>query len=148
MCVYYLTGKRPLLMLAYMGTPDTGHMDDFTRLSCVCSLENIWLHIAGVSLSNLVLPHRQNFSSLTSIVTQGNSLTLDIGLWFGLPTLPNVTLYKESDAVISNRDIMHKLIGLKTKQEYLLPIVVWTTILSIGKYTSGRFLVILDKYSI
>ncbi|KAI6649714.1 hypothetical protein LOD99_6504 [Oopsacas minuta] len=126
-------GRRPLLLLAYLGTPDTGHTDNFSRLSCVCSLENIWLHLAGISLSNLVLSHRQNLSSLTSIVTQGNSLTLDIGLWFGLPTLPNVTLYKENDAVISNRDIMHKLIGLKNKQEYLLPIVVWTTILSIGR---------------
>ena len=117
-----------------MGTPETGHTDDFTRLSFICSMENIWLHISGVSLSNLVLSYRQNLSDLTGVVSHGNSLTLDIGLWFGLPTLPNVTLYKETEDIISNRSVMQKLLGICTKQEYLLPIVVWTTILSIGNY--------------
>lgn len=84
--------RRPLLMVANAGSPAVGHVDNLPRLQELCKLHDIWLHIEGHSIAGLSLV------SVPSLpVRIGDSMTLPIGSWFGVPSLPCVTLYKAGE---------------------------------------------------
>jgi hypothetical protein len=55
----------------------------------VCRKLNVWLHLEGHALAALALLDDESKSPPT-----GDSLSLTIGSWIGVPAVPFVTLYK------------------------------------------------------
>ncbi|XP_005110945.1 putative pyridoxal-dependent decarboxylase domain-containing protein 2 [Aplysia californica] len=90
--------KTPVLLVAYAGTPIVGHVDNLQRLQEIAKTNNIWLHVEGNNLATLTL-----FSVPTSVesAVSGDSLTLDLSKWLGVPALPYITLFKDSDATLT-----------------------------------------------
>ncbi|KZC08255.1 Pyridoxal-dependent decarboxylase domain-containing protein 1 [Dufourea novaeangliae] len=80
----------PLLVLAEAGSVLTGHCDNIARLRAICDKYNVWLHLRGHSLAALALN-----SSAKDLVS--DSITLPLGIWLGIPSLPVVTLYRLTD---------------------------------------------------
>ncbi|XP_033734723.1 putative pyridoxal-dependent decarboxylase domain-containing protein 2 [Pecten maximus] len=89
--------KTPTLLVAYAGTPLTGHVDDVDKLQDICKKNSIWLHVEGNNLATLTL-----VSVPTSILSckAGDSMTISLGKWLGIPGLPHATLYKASDPAL------------------------------------------------
>ncbi|KYN07647.1 Pyridoxal-dependent decarboxylase domain-containing protein 1 [Cyphomyrmex costatus] len=84
----------PLLVLAEAGSVLTGHCDNITRLRAICDKYNVWLHLRGHSLAALALNNSAKDLQPSKIA---DSITLPLGLWFGIPSLPVVTLYRLAD---------------------------------------------------
>ena len=40
-------GKTPLMLIAYAGTPVSGHTDNLSRLREICTQSGVWLHVEG-----------------------------------------------------------------------------------------------------
>ncbi|EEB16419.1 group II plp decarboxylase, putative [Pediculus humanus corporis] len=80
------SNKVILLLFADAGTPITGHMDDLFSLQELCQKEDIWLHVKGHNLAAL---------TLMNALKIGDSLTLALGAWLGIPGLPTVTFYRQ-----------------------------------------------------
>lgn len=55
----------------------------------LCRKHDVWLHLEGHALAGLCL-----LDPTTPGVPTGDSLSLTIGSWLGVPALPFVTLYK------------------------------------------------------
>ncbi|OWF47610.1 putative pyridoxal-dependent decarboxylase domain-containing protein 2 [Mizuhopecten yessoensis] len=89
--------KTPALLVAYAGTPLTGQVDDVDHLQDICRKNSIWLHVEGNNLATLTL-----VSVPTSILSckAGDSMTVSLGKWLGIPGLPHATLYKSSDPAL------------------------------------------------
>ena len=83
----------PLLVLAEAGSVLTGHCDNIARLRAICDKYNVWLHLRGHSLAALAL--NNTAKDLPSKVA--DSITLPLGIWLGIPSLPVVTLYRLAD---------------------------------------------------
>ncbi|XP_031828116.1 pyridoxal-dependent decarboxylase domain-containing protein 1 [Nomia melanderi] len=83
----------PLLVLAEAGSVLTGHCDNIARLRAICDKYNVWLHLRGHSLAALALNNLAK--DLPSKVA--DSITLPLGIWLGIPSLPVVTLYRLTD---------------------------------------------------
>ncbi|XP_011639939.1 pyridoxal-dependent decarboxylase domain-containing protein 1 [Pogonomyrmex barbatus] len=83
----------PLLVLAEAGSVLTGHCDNITRLRAICDKYNVWLHLRGHSLAALAL--NNSAKDLPSKIA--DSITLPLGTWLGIPSLPVVTLYRLAD---------------------------------------------------
>ena len=71
----------------------------------ICNRHDVWLHIEGHALAGLALldgepktedGNKNNSETRKTIkhVPVGDSLSLTIGSWLGIPALPFVTLYK------------------------------------------------------
>ena len=71
----------------------------------ICSQHDVWLHMEGHALAGLALLDEEskieedgNTESETKKTIKhipvGDSLSLTIGSWLGIPALPFVTLYK------------------------------------------------------
>ena len=71
----------------------------------ICARHDVWLHMEGHALAGLALlnedskaeeDNEENAEKKTKIksVPVGDSLSLTIGSWLGIPALPFVTLYK------------------------------------------------------
>lgn len=72
----------------------------------ICDRHDVWLHMEGHALAGLALldaesklseePENNSEDRKTTKLTVpvGNSLSLTIGSWLGIPALPFVTLYK------------------------------------------------------
>ena len=41
------SAKTPVLVIAYAGTPLTGHVDDIDKINDICKANNMWVHIEG-----------------------------------------------------------------------------------------------------
>ena len=41
------SAKTPVLVIAYAGTPLTGHVDDIDKINEICRENNMWVHIEG-----------------------------------------------------------------------------------------------------
>ncbi|XP_014230081.1 putative pyridoxal-dependent decarboxylase domain-containing protein 2 [Trichogramma pretiosum] len=83
----------PVLLLAEAGSVLTGHCDNIVRLKELCDKYNVWLHLRGDSLAALALNN-----SMKDLSTKiAHSITLPLGIWLGIPSLPCVTLYKLVD---------------------------------------------------
>ncbi|XP_078042085.1 pyridoxal-dependent decarboxylase domain-containing protein 1 [Augochlora pura] len=83
----------PLLVLAEAGSVLTGHCDNIARLRAICDKYNVWLHLRGHSLAALAL--NNSAKDLPSKIA--DSITLPLGIWLGIPSLPVVTLYRLTD---------------------------------------------------
>ncbi|XP_064633876.1 putative pyridoxal-dependent decarboxylase domain-containing protein 2 isoform X2 [Lineus longissimus] len=93
------SGKTPLLMIAYAGTPLVGEVDNLPRLQEICKKDNIWLHLEGHHLATLSW-----FSVPTAVqpATSGDSMTVSLGQWLGLPGVPYTTIYKSAEPPIAH----------------------------------------------
>ena len=72
----------------------------------ICSRHDVWLHMEGHALAGLALldaepkiteeteTQSEDKKATNHTVPVGNSLSLTIGSWLGIPALPFVTLYK------------------------------------------------------
>lgn len=49
------SGRTPLIVIADVGTPITGHVDNILRIQSLCKTHDIWLHLRGHSLAALAL---------------------------------------------------------------------------------------------
>ena len=41
------SAKTPVLVIAYAGTPLTGHVDDIDKINEICRENSMWVHIEG-----------------------------------------------------------------------------------------------------
>ncbi len=57
----------------------------------MCQKHNVWLHLEGHALAALAL-----LNANTKAPPTGDSLSLTIGSWLGVPAVPFVTVYKVS----------------------------------------------------
>jgi len=92
------SGKVPVLVISFAGTPLLGRVDNISRLSEICRQHDVWLHLEGSSLTMLAA------SSLPSYLTSAplaNSLTLNLGAWLALPAVPFVTLFRSPDVMLT-----------------------------------------------
>lgn len=84
-------GFVPLMLVANAGSYAIGQCDDLNQLNQISYKYKMWIHLEGVYLSTLVL-----YSVPTEIqhVSSGDSITINLGEWLGLPSLSYVTLYR------------------------------------------------------
>ncbi|XP_034939904.1 pyridoxal-dependent decarboxylase domain-containing protein 1 [Chelonus insularis] len=90
-----LNNATPLLVLAEVASAITGHCDNVARLIEICEKYNVWLHLRGHSLAALTL-NKSPPVDLTSGIA--DSITLPLGVWLGISSLPIVTLYRLTDS--------------------------------------------------
>ncbi|XP_058804435.1 putative pyridoxal-dependent decarboxylase domain-containing protein 2 isoform X2 [Phymastichus coffea] len=125
----------PLLVLGEAGSVLTGHCDNITRLREICDKYNVWLHLRGDSLAALTL--NSSPKDLSSKIA--DSITLPLGIWLGIPSLPVVTLYRLTDtrgARPTSRDTTLSLIsGLMTDSfsRRLPTLPLWTVLQAMGR---------------
>ncbi|XP_025110203.1 putative pyridoxal-dependent decarboxylase domain-containing protein 2 [Pomacea canaliculata] len=116
--------KTPVLLLAFAGTT-LGHVDNLQRLQEICKANQIWLHVEGTHLATLTL---LSVPTSVSSAQSGDSLTVTLGTWLGVPGLPNVTIFKESDATLVHAAGLNTF---NTKLK-LMSLPIWMVLLNIG----------------
>ncbi|XP_013415606.1 putative pyridoxal-dependent decarboxylase domain-containing protein 2 isoform X2 [Lingula anatina] len=89
------SARTPLLVLGYAGTPVIAQVDDIEKIQSICKKHQIWFHVEGHHLATLAM---YSVPTNVSPVKTGDSITLNLGCWLGLPSLPYVTLYKTADS--------------------------------------------------
>lgn len=52
-------GRTPIVVIADVGTPITGHVDNISRIKELCKVHDVWLHLRGHTLAALALPNHQ-----------------------------------------------------------------------------------------
>ncbi|XP_071491690.1 putative pyridoxal-dependent decarboxylase domain-containing protein 2 [Diadema antillarum] len=92
------SSKTPLMVVANAGTPMAGHTDNLNRLRTICDEHSLWLHVEGHNLATLAL---STVPSSILAAKRVNSMTIQPGVWLGLPGTPSVTLYKTADPALS-----------------------------------------------
>ncbi|XP_059472469.1 pyridoxal-dependent decarboxylase domain-containing protein 1 [Neocloeon triangulifer] len=132
-----LVDKVPLLVLADAGTTIAGHVDNVTRMQEVCRKHDVWLHLRGHGLAALAMA-----SSPTVPSRIADSMTLPLGVWFGVPALPIVTLFRTIEAqepappgVRTRESTLAFLAGLSAEHNMLkLPsLCLWTSLQALGR---------------
>ena len=102
-------GKRPCIVFANCGSPALGHNDPIHLLRVVCNKYNTWLHVRGPNLATKILSS-SNIPILAA--SKANSITLNIAEWYGLSTLPSVTLINstyDQDRISLNKNTRMQL---------------------------------------
>lgn len=61
------SGKVPLIVIADVGTPITGHADNVLRIQELCRAHDAWLHLRGHGLAALNLPNYQANNHVTHL---------------------------------------------------------------------------------
>nr|XP_022319864.1 putative pyridoxal-dependent decarboxylase domain-containing protein 2 isoform X1 [Crassostrea virginica] len=89
--------KTPVLLVGFAGSPHLGSVDDLQELRKICINHKIWLHVEG---NNLALLATVSVPNAVEPATSGDSMTLRLGKWIGIPGLPYITLYKASDPAL------------------------------------------------
>uniref|UniRef100_A0A6B0VGA9 Pyridoxal-dependent decarboxylase domain-containing protein 1 n=1 Tax=Ixodes ricinus TaxID=34613 RepID=A0A6B0VGA9_IXORI len=90
-------GKIPTLVVASAGSPAVGQVDPLQGLQELCKRHETWLHVEGHALAALCLVSVPNLPART-----GDSVSLPLGTWLGLPSVPYVTLYKTGEAALAH----------------------------------------------
>uniref|UniRef100_A0A0R3PWH4 Pyridoxal-dependent decarboxylase domain-containing protein 1 n=1 Tax=Angiostrongylus costaricensis TaxID=334426 RepID=A0A0R3PWH4_ANGCS len=85
-------GRRPLLVVAVVGSTILGQNDMVSKILEVRKKHRFWIHIVGQAVAALTL--REPTEVLVHVLTQVDSLTLPLALWLGVPAAPVVTLYR------------------------------------------------------
>lgn len=125
----------PLLVLAEAGSVLTGHCDKISRLCAICDTYNVWLHLRGHSLAALAL--NNSTKDLPSMVA--DSITLPLGVWLGIPSLPVVTLYRITDSKGGRPTLPLSLVsGLRrlkwdSLSRRLPTLPLWATLQALGR---------------
>ncbi|CAN8002704.1 unnamed protein product [Ixodes hexagonus] len=90
-------GRVPTLVVASAGSPAIGQLDPLQGLQELCKRHEAWLHVEGHALAALCLVSVPNLPART-----GDSVSLPLGTWLGLPSVPYVTLYKTGEAALAH----------------------------------------------
>lgn len=85
--------KKPLLVIANAGGGAVSGVDNVGRIQELCNTYEAWLHVEGHALAALTLPNAPNLPAKV-----GDSMTLPLSLWLGVPSIPHVTLYRACEA--------------------------------------------------
>ncbi|XP_065340823.1 putative pyridoxal-dependent decarboxylase domain-containing protein 2 isoform X1 [Cloeon dipterum] len=132
-----LVDKVPLLVLADAGTTIAGHVDNIARMQEVCRKHDVWLHLKGHSLAALAIAASPTVPSRIA-----DSMTLPVGVWFGVPALPIVTLFRTFEAaepapkgVRTRESTLAFLAGLSLEHSMLkMPsLPLWTALQALGR---------------
>ncbi|XP_048764504.2 putative pyridoxal-dependent decarboxylase domain-containing protein 2 isoform X2 [Ostrea edulis] len=89
--------KTPVLLVGFAGSPHLGSVDDLYELRKICKNHKIWLHVEG---NNLAILATVSVPSAVEPATSGDSMTLRLGKWIGIPGLPFITLYRNTDPAL------------------------------------------------
>nr|XP_045624539.1 pyridoxal-dependent decarboxylase domain-containing protein 1-like isoform X2 [Procambarus clarkii] len=116
--------KKPFLVIANAGGGAVGGVDNVGRIQELCNNHEAWLHVEGHALAALTLPNAPNMSAKV-----GDSMTLPLSLWLGVPSLPYITLYKAYEA-----SAIHA-VGLTALSLHvrLSCLPLWTTLQTLGQ---------------
>ncbi|KAF7266560.1 hypothetical protein GWI33_020068 [Rhynchophorus ferrugineus] len=136
-----VTGRTPVIIIADVGTPVTGHVDNVTRIKELSKTHGCWLHLRGHNLAALTLPSHQRNGHVSPVA---DSFTLTLGSWLGISGLPNVTLYRLWDTTSTNRSrqvgvsresTLPLLAGLNTDHQSrrIISLPLWAALQSLGK---------------
>ncbi|XP_042910971.1 pyridoxal-dependent decarboxylase domain-containing protein 1 isoform X2 [Parasteatoda tepidariorum] len=117
--------KTPLFVIANAGSSMVGHVDNLQKIQEICIAHNVWLHIEGHGLAALSLVAVSNLPS-----NLGDSMTLSLGEWIGLPSLPYITLYKTKEMAAMHAAGLGQAVN---GQLDFLP--VWFTVQTLGYET-------------
>lgn len=113
------------LYLHYIPPPGSslnGHVDPITPLHELCLKYDLWLHLRGHNLPALSL------NRLAPAPSQpAHSVSLSLGAWLNLPSLPGITLFTN----IGN-DLSTPLSLQSNEKTVALPL--WTMLKSLGNY--------------
>ncbi|CAF1300729.1 unnamed protein product, partial [Didymodactylos carnosus] len=82
------TNEYPLMIIANVGTPFLGHVDELAKLKLIANHHQIWLHATGDLLGSLAL-----LSTKDDFRICCDSLTLDLIKLFGIQNLSYLTLF-------------------------------------------------------
>lgn len=95
-------GLMPVALIANAGSSRIGQCDDFTQLNTICYKYRVWVHLEGIYLSTLAL-----YSVPTAVqpVWSGDSVTLDLATWLGIPSLSYVVSLNQPYLIISQTNI-------------------------------------------
>lgn len=88
-------GRVPTLVVASAGSPAVGLVDPLQGLQELCKRHEAWLHVEGHALAALCLVSAPSLPART-----GDSVSLPLGTWLGLPSMPYITLYKSGEAAL------------------------------------------------
>ncbi|GJQ81711.1 hypothetical protein Trydic_g9152 [Trypoxylus dichotomus] len=136
------SGRTPLIVVADVGTPITGHVDNILRIQSLCKTHDIWLHLRGHSLAALALQSHPITGHTPPIA---DSFTLCLGNWLGIPGLPMITLYRQWDPVspsqLKNRQVGSRestlplIAGLKNDHQgrRIISLSLWTALQALGR---------------
>lgn len=116
--------KKPLLVIANAGGGALGGVDSVGRILELCNAHDAWLHVEGHALAALTLPNTPNLPAKI-----GDSMTLPLSLWLGIPSLPYVTLYKAQETSAVHSAGLTAL-SLHTRLSCL---PLWTTLMTLGQ---------------
>ncbi|XP_051162616.1 pyridoxal-dependent decarboxylase domain-containing protein 1 [Leptopilina boulardi] len=125
----------PLLVLAEAGSILTGHCDNINRLREICDKYNVWLHLRGHSLAALALSN----STKDLPLKIADSVTLPLGIWLGIPSLPVATLYRLTDSRggrPTSRDTTLSLVSglmMDSLSRRLPTLPLWTALQALGR---------------
>ncbi|KAL4239384.1 Pyridoxal-dependent decarboxylase domain-containing protein 1 [Mactra antiquata] len=89
--------KTPVALVAYAGTPNGGHVDNLEKINEICKKHNIWVHVEGDNLAMMAFVRPPSDISEARF---GDSFTLCMGKWLGIPALPYSTLFKVADPTL------------------------------------------------
>ncbi|KAL1453234.1 hypothetical protein WDU94_007395, partial [Cyamophila willieti] len=114
-------GKLPFFVLAEVGSSLNGHVDPIGPLLDLCTRYDLWLHLRGHNLAALSL------NQLAPAPSQpGHSVSLPLGAWLNVPSLPSITLFTNIGNDLSTP------LSLQTNEKGVaLP--VWTMLKSLGQ---------------
>ncbi|CAF0768705.1 unnamed protein product [Didymodactylos carnosus] len=89
------TEEYPLMIIANVGTPFLGHIDDLAQLKAIANHHQIWLHATGDLLGSVTLLSSDDNPNICC-----DSLTLDLIKLFGIQNLPYLTLFVQKSSFI------------------------------------------------
>lgn len=117
-------GRLPIMCVANVHSAIFQGLNPVS-VEALCRKHDVWLHLEGHALAGLAL-----LDATTQNVPTGDSLSLTIGSWLGVPALPFVTLYKtaglESPATTSGLNTVTPSVRLNC-----LPL--WCVLRSLGE---------------
>ncbi len=89
-------GLRPFVVIASVGTVNTGAIDDLAAIADICRQENLWLHIDGAFGGLARLTDR--FSGELAAMAQADSIAFDFHKWLHVPYDAGCVLIKDEAA--------------------------------------------------
>ncbi|RXG53148.1 Pyridoxal-dependent decarboxylase domain-containing protein 1 [Armadillidium vulgare] len=115
--------RKPLLVIANAGGGVVGGVDNLSRIQELCCKYEAWIHVEGHALAALTLPNAPNLPAKV-----GDSMTLPLSTWLGIPSLPYVTLYRDYETAAVHTAGLTSL----SLQVRLAALPLWMTLQTLG----------------
>ncbi|XP_073833840.1 pyridoxal-dependent decarboxylase domain-containing protein 1 [Musca autumnalis] len=117
------SNRTPLLVIADVGASLCGYVDNIMRMHEICKANNLWLHATGHGLAALVCS--QGPGVISSLV---DSITLSLGSWLGIPSLPIVLLHRQLNNSALNAFDQDPILSRR-----LNSLALWTSLQALGR---------------